>query len=55
MVLQNVPSLRHTLLDAAVSGNKNSYTDSDKPLGEEKLETIAKKLKLDQWNFCGAL
>lgn len=32
MVLQNVPTLRHILLDAAVSGTKKSYTDSDEPL-----------------------
>jgi len=55
MVLQNVPTLRHILLDAAVSGNKKSYHDSDKPLTEDELDAIAKKLKLGRWNFYGAV
>lgn len=47
MELQNVPTLRHILLDAAVSGNKIAYTDKDEPLNEEELDAIAKKkLKL---------
>jgi hypothetical protein len=55
MVLQNVPTLRHILLDAAVSGNKKSYTDKDDPLNDEELDIIAKKLKLGRWNFYGAV
>jgi hypothetical protein len=55
MVLQNVPTLRHILLDAAVSGNKKSYTDKDEPLNDEELDAIAKKLKLGRWNFYGAV
>jgi len=55
MVLQNVPTLRHILLDAAYSGNKKSYTDKDEPLNDEELDAIAKKLKLGRWNFYGAV
>jgi hypothetical protein len=55
MVLQNVPTLRSILMDAAVYGNKKSYTNSDEPLTEEELDVIAKKLDLGRWNFYGAL
>ena len=55
MVLQNVPTIRHILLDAAVFGDRKSYTSSDKPLNDEELDTIAKKLGLGRWNFYGAL
>ncbi|CZR63770.1 related to 4-cresol dehydrogenase flavoprotein subunit [Phialocephala subalpina] len=55
MVLQNVPSIRHVLLDAAVLGTKASYSDSDKPLTDEEIDAIAKKLNLGRWNFYGAL
>jgi hypothetical protein len=54
MVLQNVPTLRHILLDAAVSGSKASYTSSDAPLDDKELDAIAAKLKLGRWNFYGA-
>jgi FAD binding domain len=55
MVLQNVPTLRHILLDAAVMGTKKDYSSSDKPLMEEELDAIAKRLGLGRWNFYGAL
>lgn len=55
MVIQNVPTIRHILLDAAVSGPKKSYTDSDVPISDTELDFIAKKLKLGRWNFYGAL
>ncbi len=55
MVLQNVPSIRHILLDAAVLGSKASYSPSDKPLEDSDLEAIEKKLNLGRWNFYGAL
>ena len=55
MVIQNVPTLRHILLDAAVSGTKTSYTSSSEPLNDDELDAIAKKLKLGRWNFYGAL
>lgn len=55
MVLQNVPTLRHILLDAAIHGDKKSYTSSGKPLNDQELDAIAKKLDLGRWNFYGAV
>lgn len=55
MVLQNVPTLRHILLDAAVAGNKASYTENAGPLNDEVLDKIAQQLKLGRWNFYGAV
>ncbi|KAH8886543.1 FAD-linked oxidase-like protein [Thozetella sp. PMI_491] len=55
MVLQNVPTLRHILLDAAVMGNRTSYSNSEVPLTDAELDEIAKKLNLGRWNFYGAL
>lgn len=56
MILQNVPTLRHILLDAAVLAPKENYTsDPKKPLGEAELDAIAQKLNLGRWNFYGAL
>ncbi|OAG02247.1 vanillyl alcohol oxidase [Paraphaeosphaeria sporulosa] len=55
MVLQNVPTLRHILLDAAVMGHRTDYSKSDKPLTDDELNAIASKLDLGRWNFYGAL
>ena len=55
MVLQNVPTLRHILLDAAVTGDKASYTEKNGPLNDTELDQIAKKLQLGRWNFYGAV
>jgi FAD/FMN-containing dehydrogenase len=55
MVLQNVPSIRHILLDAGVMGTKKDYFDVDRPLNEDELDAIARKLNLGRWNFYGAL
>lgn len=56
MILQNVPTLRHILLDAAVMGHKSDYTsDISKPLDDAELDAIAEKLNLGRWNFYGAL
>lgn len=55
MVLQNVPSIRHILLDAAVMAPRSAYSTSDKPLNDEELDAIAKKLNLGRWNFYGAI
>ncbi|KIX00414.1 uncharacterized protein Z518_10553 [Rhinocladiella mackenziei CBS 650.93] len=55
MVLQNVPTLRHILLDAAVMGDRKTYSNSDKPLTDAELDAIATKLNLGRWNFYGAL
>jgi hypothetical protein len=55
MVLQNVPTFRHILLDAAVYGPKSSYSSKTEPLTEEDLDEIAAKLDLGRWNFYGAV
>lgn len=55
MVLQNVPTLRHILLDAGVVGRKKDYTSSNGPVDEAGLDAICKKLNLGRWNFYGAL
>lgn len=55
MVIMNVPSIRHILLDAAVLGTKKAYKDVDRPLTEEELVEIQKQLGLGRWNFYGAL
>ena len=55
MVLQNVPTLRHILLDAAVMGKKADYTSSNEPIDDAELDAIAEKLNLGRWNFYGAL
>ncbi|KAF1981167.1 vanillyl alcohol oxidase [Aulographum hederae CBS 113979] len=55
MVIQNVPTFRHILLDAAVHGPKSSYTSSKAPITEEEMDQIAEKLDLGRWNFYGAL
>ncbi|PIA92607.1 Vanillyl-alcohol oxidase [Cercospora beticola] len=55
MVLQNVPTMRHILLDAAVMGNRASYKKSPELLTDEELDDIAKKLNLGRWNFYGAV
>ncbi|RAH82718.1 aryl-alcohol oxidase [Aspergillus japonicus CBS 114.51] len=55
MTLQNVPTIRHILLDAAVLAPRTAYTDTDGPLSDKALDVIAKKLSLGRWNFYGAL
>jgi FAD/FMN-containing dehydrogenase len=55
MVLQNVPTFRHILLDAAVYGPKSSYTSKTEPLNDDDLDEIAAKLDLGRWNFYGAV
>ncbi|OAG38904.1 hypothetical protein AYO21_06935 [Fonsecaea monophora] len=55
MVLQNVPTIRHVLLDAAVMGNRKRYSQSDKPLTDQEIDAIAAELGLGRWNFYGAL
>lgn len=55
MALQNVPTIRHILLDAAVMAPKTAYSSKTEPLSGEELDEIAKKLNLGRWNFYGAL
>lgn len=47
MIIQNVLTLRHILLDAAMLGSKTNYTsDTEKPLNEAELDAITKNLNL---------
>jgi hypothetical protein len=55
MILQNVPTIRHILLDAGVLGTKTDYTSAEGPIDDAGLDAIAKKLNLGRWNFYGAL
>lgn len=56
MVIQNVPTLRHILLDAAVMGKKSHYvSDIGRPLDDGQLDKIAESLRLGRWNLYGAL
>ena len=55
MILQNVPSLRHILLDAAVANNKKHYYAGDGPIPDKEIDRIGKDMKLGRWNFYGAL
>jgi hypothetical protein len=55
MALQNVPTIRHILLDAAVMAPKTAYSSKTEPLSGGELDEIAKKLNLGRWNFYGAL
>lgn len=55
MALQNVPTIRHILLDAAVLGPKTKYSSKTEPLSDDELDEIAENLNLGRWNFYGAL
>lgn len=41
--------------DQCMQGNRKSYTNSDKPLTDDEMDAIAKKLNLGRWNFYGAV
>jgi len=55
MVLQNVPTIRHILMDAGCLGTKAHYTSTKGPLDDAEIDAIAKRLNLGRWNFYGAL
>lgn len=55
MVIQNVPSVRHVLLDAAVAGTKKDYWAGDEPIPDAELDKIAEKINVGRWSFYGAL
>lgn len=55
MILQNVPSLRHVLLDAAVAGPKKEFYAGDEPIPDSELDEIARKVGVGRWTFYGAL
>ncbi len=58
MILQNVPTLRHICMDAAVMGSKKDYfpdKPANQPLNDEELDHLAAKHGLGRWNFYGAV
>ncbi|KAM0329305.1 hypothetical protein ACHAQA_004610 [Verticillium albo-atrum] len=55
MILQNVPVVRHTLLNAAHCGPKSKYTDKEGPFTEAEVDAIAKKLDMGRWQLIGAV
>ncbi|KAH8879214.1 vanillyl alcohol oxidase [Thozetella sp. PMI_491] len=55
MILQNVPMVRHVLLNAAHCGPKEKYTSNKGVLSEEEIDGIAKKLDMGRWSLVGAV
>jgi hypothetical protein len=58
MVIQNAPTIRHVLLDAACLKTRAQWTgrpDDHTPLTEEETTKIANDLNLGYWGFYGAL
>jgi hypothetical protein len=55
MVIQNAPTIRNTLIDAAVYAPKSHYTSSKEVLSSEEIDEIAKKINVGRWNVYGAM
>jgi 4-cresol dehydrogenase (hydroxylating) flavoprotein subunit len=55
MVVQNVPSVRHVLLDAATIEPKTRYHDGKGPVPDSVIREIMADQDLGFWNFYGAL
>ena len=58
MVLQNVPTLRSIMIDAAVMGTKKDYfpdKPANQPLTDAELDYLAEKHGLGRWNFYGTV
>jgi hypothetical protein len=51
----NAPTIRNTLIDAAVYGPKSDYTSNKGVLTSEEVDAIAKKIKVGRWNIYGAM
>ncbi|KAM5369630.1 hypothetical protein ACJZ2D_008889 [Fusarium nematophilum] len=54
-VIQNAPTIRNTLIDAAVYGAKKTYTDKEGPLDNSEINAIAEKINVGRWNIYGAM
>uniref|UniRef100_A0A0B7KR11 FAD-binding PCMH-type domain-containing protein n=1 Tax=Bionectria ochroleuca TaxID=29856 RepID=A0A0B7KR11_BIOOC len=54
-VIMNAPTIRNTLIDAAVYGPKSDYTSNKGVLTSEEVDAIAKKIKVGRWNIYGAM
>lgn len=55
MVIQNAPTIRNTLIDAAVYAPKSEYTSSKDVLTDAEIDSIAKKIGVGRWNIYGAM
>lgn len=55
MVIQNAPTIRSTLVDAAVDAPKKHYTDSTEVLRDEEIDKVAKDINVGRWNVYGAM
>lgn len=56
MVIQNAPTIRHVLLDAACMKSKSEWLNGeDRLLTEEDEYRIAEELDIGYWGFYGAL
>ncbi|RDL31451.1 uncharacterized protein BP5553_09660 [Venustampulla echinocandica] len=51
----NAPTIRNTLIDAAVYAQKAEYSLSKEVLTETEVDEIAKKIGVGRWNIYGAL
>ncbi|KAH7090012.1 hypothetical protein FB567DRAFT_316300 [Paraphoma chrysanthemicola] len=55
MVIQNGPTIRNTLIDAAVYAPKSHYTASKAVLTDSEIDAIAKDIGVGRWNVYGAM
>jgi len=55
MVIQNAPTIRSALIDAAVYDNKAHYTSKKGVLNSEEIDAIAKQINVGRWNVYGAM
>lgn len=54
-VIQNAPTIRNTLIDAAVYGPKSDYTSNMDVLSSSEIDEIARKINVGRWNIYGAM
>lgn len=55
MVIQNAPTIRNALIDAAVYAPKKSYTSHKIVLEDSEIDKIAKEIGVGRWNVYGAM
>ncbi|KAF2845418.1 vanillyl alcohol oxidase [Plenodomus tracheiphilus IPT5] len=54
-IIQNAPTIRSTLIDAAVYAPKSHYTSSKDILTDAEIDVIAKDIGVGRWNVYGAM
>jgi len=54
-MVQNAPTIRNTLIDAAVLAPKAKYTSKTGVLNDEDIDKIAKEIGVGRWNVYGAM